>query len=94
MSGIFEKWNLRSDHFEIVSLREKEGSVHKISLVVDNVQVRQLVLRKASCPHSIASLKILICAVVFILFLFLGVCLFELCNTWFSCCCEIKTLFV
>lgn len=43
--------------------------MHKISLVTDNVQVR-LVLRKASCLHCIGSLKILIYAVVFNLFLF------------------------
>lgn len=67
--------------------------MHEISLVTDNVQVRQSVLRKASCLHFIASLKILIYVVVFNLFLF-WVCVSELCNTWFSCCCEIKTLFV
>lgn len=51
-------------------------------------------LRKASCLHCTASLKILICAVVFNLFLFWVCVSFEFCNTWFSCCCEIKTLFV
>lgn len=44
--------------------------MHEISLVTDNVQVRQSVLRKASCLHCIASLKILIYVVVFNLFLF------------------------
>lgn len=65
----FEKWNLRNDLFEVVSLSEG-GSVHKICLVTDNVQVSLLVLRKASCLHCTASLKILIYAVVFNLFLF------------------------
>ena len=39
--------------------------MHKVSLVTDNVQVRRLVLRKASCLHCTGSLKIRVYAVVF-----------------------------
>lgn len=53
------------------------------------------VLRKASCLHCIVLLKTLIYAVVFNLFLFwVCVCVSELCNTWFPCCCEMEIFFV
>lgn len=55
MFGFFEKWNPRNDHFEICFPQRKGGSMHKTSLVTDNVQVRRLVLRKASCLHCVVS---------------------------------------
>lgn len=74
--------------------QSKGGTEHKISSVTDNVQVRWFSAQKGFMSPLYSPFEDFDLCSCFQPVFVLGVCVSELCNTWFPCCCEIEIFFV